>query len=750
MTDNNETIDYPQGVHDVNGVAVMATPNVSLFRNLTSYTSKAVKIDEVVRMVKHDYDVNDKTEAYRKTLQAVGKKEADDRIKSKMIPACSIAVLFNGAGRQVEHILGFTGLAFVDLDGLKDVESALKQIVADPHTLMAYITIGCNGVRIIYRYTREQTDAHIDSNSWQAAFLKGNNHYATLTGKEFDGQCADYSHLCGLAHDENVYVNLNAEPFIITDKEILQANFRPGFEGGKPRKDYPVGTSKANIEEAWPKVKSMLEKKNLTFQPGHRHDFVMHASFLFNRFGVDLDELLEWAEEEWSDYDSKQCEATIRSCYKKTEEHGTWKMKKSGGKGDDKMVTLPEIAKWLKKLYDLKYDEVSDLTYCRQKGQTEWKTVDTRTICTIRRKIAEEFSKRILKSDVQDVIWSDESVLVHPVRDYINSLPKWDGKDRVTELASYVTVEPAQAEQSAEEAQQLFVDCFHKWHRANVGMWLDDKVANHEMLIFVGPQGIYKTTFFRSLLPPQLSHLYWENNHNNFKSKDDKIALGENCLVEVEEFNITKPDDVGEMKSLITALTIKERRPYARQREEKHRLAGFCGSCNEQHFLTDDTGNRRFLCFLISKIKHPTEWNIDLDQLYAQLREEFQRGDRYWFNHEEEQLLELQNNEFRLMSDEEMLVLTHFRKPRDNGEGEWMNSANIGQYINGGRLGYGLSTKKIGSVLTRRKFPFKHDSKGNFYLVVKIPPKQRQAEIAGNADNSEPEQKQPQQTELPF
>ena len=83
MTDNNETIDYPQGVHDVNGVAVMATPNVSLFRNLTSYTSKAVKIDEVVRMVKHDYDVNDKTEAYRKTLQAVGKKEADDRIKSK-------------------------------------------------------------------------------------------------------------------------------------------------------------------------------------------------------------------------------------------------------------------------------------------------------------------------------------------------------------------------------------------------------------------------------------------------------------------------------------------------------------------------------------------------------------------------------------------------------------------------------------------------------------------------------------------
>jgi predicted P-loop ATPase len=283
---------------------------------------------------------------------------------------------------------------------------------------------------------------------------------------------------------------------------------------------------------------------------------------------------------------------------------------------------------------------------------------------------------------------------------------------------------------------------------ANVGMWLRDDVANHEMLIFVGPQGIYKTTFFRRLLPQELSNLYWENNHNSFKSKDDKIALGENCLVEVEEFNITKPDDVGEMKSLITAQNIKERRPYARQREEKHRLAGFCGTCNEQHFLTDDTGNRRFLCFLVRKIVHPDEWGVNFDQLYAQLRDEFKNGERFWFNHEEEQRLELQNDEFRLMSDEEMLILNHFRKPKPGEVGEWMNSASIGQHINGGRLGYGISTKKIGSVLTRRKFPFKHDSTGNFYMVIEINHKQKQTEDVD--DNPEPEQKQPQQTELPF
>ena len=749
MTDNKIT-NYQLGLHKTNGVAAMATPNVSLFKNLSSYTSKPVGFDEIVRMIKYDTDVKVKTESYRKTLQVIGKKEADDRIKSKMIPACSIAVLFNGAGRQVEHILGFTKLAFADFDELTDVESALKQIWADPHTLMAYITVGNNGVRIIYRYTREQTDEHIDSTTWKAAFLKGNQHYAKLTGKEFDNQCADYSHLCGLAHDENVYVNRNAEPFVITDEEIAEANFAPGSEGGRPRKDHPTGSFEVNVKDAMPKVKRMLEKKNILFQAGHHHDYVMHASFLYNRFGVDLDELLEYAESEWSDYNSKQCEATIRSCYKKTGEHGTWNLRIPGKKDKVELITLPEITDWVKKSYDLKYDEVTDLTFCRLKGTDEWKTADTRAICTIRRKIAEDTGMRVLKNDVQDIIWSDIAPMVHPVRDYLNALPKRDGIDRVHQLASYVTIEPAQAGQSREDAQLLFEEYFHKWIEGNVGMWLKDSLVNHEMLILVGPQGIYKTTFFRRLLPTQLSKYYWENTHNSFKHKDDHIALGENMLVEVEEFNIVKPDDVGIMKSLITADTIKERRPYARQREEKHRLAGFCGTCNEQHFLTDDTGNRRFLCFLVSNIIHPDEWDIDMDQLYAQLRDELLSGVRYWLNRKEEQRIAIQNEAFQLMSDEEMLLYTYFRKPIGNEPFEWMNSASIAQHINGGRLGYGLSTKKIGSVLGRLKFPFKHDRKGNFYGVVKITKKQAQAELAQEAEGHKTAPQLPQEGDLPF
>lgn len=724
---------------------------VSLFKCLNSSASKPVDFDEEIgRMVRHDSNVEDKTKAYRTVLHTVGKKEADEQIKEKVMPACSIAVLFNGAGRQVQHILGFTDLGFADLDHIENVDEAFLKVKADPHTRMVYKTIGGQGLRVIFYYVREDAEAHIDSTSWKAAFLKGNRHYAELTGQEFDNQCADYSHLCGLAHDENVYVNRNAEPFVITDEEIVEANFAPGSEGGRPRKDYPSGSFEVTVEDATPKVKRMLEKKNIVFRAGHHHDYVMHASFLYNRFGVDLDELLEYAESEWADYNSKQCEATIRSCYKKTEEHGTWKLRMPAKKDKVELITLPEITEWVKKSYELKYDEVTDLTFCRQKGLEKWEEANTRIICTIRRKIAEDTGMRVLKNDVQDIIWSDIAPMVHPIRDYLNALPKWDGIDRVHQLASYVTIESAQAGQSREDAQLLFEEYFHKWMEGNVGMWLNDNVVNHEMLILVGPQGIYKTTFFRRLLPTQLSKYYWENTHNSFRHKDDHIALGENMLVEVEEFNITKPDDVGIMKSLITANTIKERRPYARQREEKHRLAGFSGTCNEQHFLTDDTGNRRFLCFLVSNIIHPDEWDIDMDQLYAQLLYEFLSGVRYWLKREEEQRIAIQNEAFQLMSDEEMLLYTYFRKPIGNEPFEWMNSASIAQHINGGRLGYGLSTKKIGSVLGRLKFPFKHDRNGNFYGVVKISKKQAQAELAQEAESHETVPQQPQEGELPF
>ena len=83
-------------------------------------------------------------------------------------------------------------------------------------------------------------------------------------------------------------------------------------------------------------------------------------------------------------------------------------------------------------------------------------------------------------------------------------LPEWDKHDRVAELAAFVHADPVQDGQSTDEAQALLLWALHKWLVATVAGWLSDDACNQTIFTLIGPQGIYKTTFFRYLLPPPL------------------------------------------------------------------------------------------------------------------------------------------------------------------------------------------------------------------------------------------------------
>ena len=748
----------------------MIQQKLSLFQCLTSVPSKAVGLEEVVRLIRYDNGVTAKTENYRRMASVLGKEKADEEVKKKLVPAFSVGVLFDGNGRGAANVLGFTGLALCDIDHVSGegqevrgerndqaLNESFEKATADPHALMVYRTISGDGLRIIYRYVRDE--GPLTATSWRAAFLKGNTYFAELTGHDYDTQCTDYSRLSGMAHDDEVYVNWEAEAFVITDEEILEANFDGRGEKGKPRKEYAAGTHAVAVDEAWPRVEQTLARRQMAYQSGHHHDYVMHAAFLFNRYGADQDELLTWAAQEWSDYDTKQREATIRSCYKKTQEHGTWRLNRQGRKQKEtSMITLPEIRQWLSQRVEVVYNLVTDQTMFRLKIENgklkigcaednvqcamvnvQWIQLDERVLCSIRGQIAADTGKRVLKQDVRDVLNSDFSRLSHPVREYVEALPAWDSRDRVKELCSHVSaLEP-----------QYFEWTLHKWLVAAVATWMSDLSSNHEIFVLIGAQGIYKTTFFRHLLPPQLRMYFWENAHNSFSSKDDHLALAENCLVEIEEIDLQSPRDISELKALATSEKVKERRPYARFREEKHRLASFCGSGNQERFLSDETGNRRWLCHKVDHIDDPRTWGLDYDQLYAQLRDELRQGFRYWFDPDEQRRVERQNEAFRIESDEEQLIRSRLRRPSAGEKVTLMNSGMICQFLNGGVVGRGLSTRKVGIIMTSLGFRKVHTMQGNFFEVYQIPLDQIQATLA-MTDTREGEPSEPQEGELPF
>jgi predicted P-loop ATPase len=135
----------------------------------------------------------------------------------------------------------------------------------------------------------------------------------------------------------------------------------------------------------------------------------------------------------------------------------------------------------------------------------------------------------------------------------------------------------------------------------------------------------------------------------------------------------------------------------------------------------------------VSHIDDPRTWNINYQQLYAQLLHEFQTGFRYWFDATDEQRVEQLNQPFRVESDEEQLIHTRLRVPKEGEPTKLMNAASICQLLNGGRVGFPLSSRKISMAMKRIGFESIHCSSGNFYRVFEIPIDQVQSYLSMDA-----------------
>ena len=131
---------------------------VSIFKSLDSYESKAVGLEEVMRLIRYDQSVEQKQALYHNLAYTVSKQKAKEQVKEHMMPAFSVGVLFKGYGRRVTDIAQATGLAMCDLDHVErgKMDDVRCKIIADPHTLICYQTISSEGLRAIFRFVRQE------------------------------------------------------------------------------------------------------------------------------------------------------------------------------------------------------------------------------------------------------------------------------------------------------------------------------------------------------------------------------------------------------------------------------------------------------------------------------------------------------------------------------------------------------------------------------------------------------------------
>ena len=259
--------------------------------------------------------------------------------------------------------------------------------------------------------------------------------------------------------------------------------------------------------------------------------------------------------------------------------------------------------------------------------------------------------------------------------------------------------------QRPNKADALWRQCFKKWFVAMVASWMKDEVVNHTVLVFVGRQGIFKTTWLDHLIPPALRAYSSKMPLSGQITKDDRLRLCENAMLNIDELDAICGREMNIVKSLLTSTDVNERAAYGRLKERRVRLASFCASTNNREFLTDITGNRRWLPFEVESIQNPFYTTLPYEQLYAQAKALVKEGlFEYWFDQNEIQTLEKHNEEFRAQDNEEQLLPILFDIPAE-GRGEFMTNAEIlEQIVTYGNIKKPISTTKLGILMGRLGF----------------------------------------------
>ena len=358
-------------------------------------------------------------------------------------------------------------------------------------------------------------------------------------------------------------------------------------------------------------------------------------------------------------------------------------------------ASVEDIKAFLSDHVYLRHNVITRRVECRlpsnyERDGTDWQPVTDRIVNSLWAELSKEKPARV--QDVYRVIESDFVPEYHPFRFYLENLPPWDGENHILAMSLSVSV------RGDVDTQMRFAEYLTKWLVGMVAGWVDDAVVNNVILVLIGEQGSYKTTWFNYLLPPELRSYFYTKTNANRMGRDDLLTLAQYGLVCCEELDTMRPSELNQLKAAVTMPSIDERAAYAHYHEHRKHIASFCGTGNNAQFLSDPTGNRRWLPFEVESIESPRDHPFDYEAIYAQAYALYQEGFQYWFSREEIAKLSAHNRHFETPRLEYELASLYFAHPTGAKPGEFMSvaramqivSANISQKLSAVYLGRAL------------------------------------------------------------
>lgn len=743
--------------------------NVSIFHDMTCKLPLPGLLEGVANLIRTDEKLAVFTRSYRQTGSKTFKNESQ---------LFAVPCLFEG-GKGRSNIRQLTGMSLVDFDHIispsatnsssaefkrningeeymnkipsefrinsadkinPSADSILRElkakIIADPHTLMSYITMSGNGLRVIFTYEialefsgvpKDEEEVKKFEAYYQQAFYAGNAYYEKLLGAKADMQCKNITRLSGLAHDPDVFLRPEAEVIPFTAEEISTAATAYAKQSKEDKQMQRIQTYFDTL------IAPQLAKDNIVFRSGSHNDYVMRVGYKLAERRFSKKVALRWANSVFGK-DYPDTEQVITSCYANTSPHG----KQGGGGGDRKVASVDEIKSFLDGHVSLRFNEITSRVEFKAptddnlKSHTDstdftdegiWTPINDRKVNSLWSKMSEV--TRVNKQDIYNIIESDYVPLFNPFTEYLSTLqsvesvrsvcqnksPSVGEKDYIRELAATIRVK------GGDQEQMLWYRYLKKWLVGMVASWLSDDVVNNVILVLIGEQGAFKTTWFNYLLPPPLKQYFYTKTNANRMSKDDILTLAQYALVCCEELDTMRPAELNQLKAAVTMPSIDERAAYAHYHEHRKHIASFCGTGNNTQFLSDPTGNRRWLPFEVESIVSPRDHPFHYEGIYSQALALYKSGFQYWFTKEEIQELNRHNKQFETPRLEHELVDLYFRKPTDSELGEFMSVARALQLISNG-ISQKLSAVNVGRAFSDLGFKRVRTNSCRGFIVV--------------------------------
>ena len=278
-----------------------------------------------------------------------------------------------------------------------------------------------------------------------------------------------------------------------------------------------------------------------------------------------------------------------------------------------------------KNLQGFAYNELSNrvevigrVPWDRPKDNRFWREADESQLRLYIDKKYIEFKERNFEVAFNSIV---DNRRFHPVRDYLDTLPKWDGFKRVEEVfIKFLSADDNDYTRAI--TKKTFAACVARAYHPGTKF---DSIP-----VLDGAQGIGKSTLIKYLAGEEFFSDNLSLTDMNDKTAAEKIQG--NWLIEIGELSGMKKADIEKVKSFVSTTDDKYRASYGRVVESHPRQCVIFATVNGdgRGYLRDITGNRRFWIVKCNQTLQKRMWDENdknyRDQFWSEAKEFYESG----------------------------------------------------------------------------------------------------------------------------